>query len=95
MKIQETDRTYAIELTERQAKKLWKRDERTQEVYDVVSGRYSYPKSILMRICKIDNVREVNYDPMFGPVVYVRIENPATYQETLEKVKKEIAQYVR
>lgn len=93
LKISNTERVYCFELTERQARNILRRDERAIEHYDIVSGRYSYHGTLLDTLCKVEGVREVNHDPMFGPYVYVRIQEP--FDSVLQNVKNTLAKYVR
>ena len=96
LKISNTERIYCFELTERQYRKVLARDDRAMsrtERYDVVSGRYSYSGTLLDSLCKVPGVREVSHDPMFGPFVHVRVEEP--FEESIQKAKEVLAKYVR
>jgi len=97
MKVTETERSYCIEITKAQFSKLMDKDFNSLEKYDQVSGRYSYPATLCSVICKISGVREVTYDPMCSPAIFVRLESEdtAAMVRTLENVKREIALYVK
>ena len=96
VKATNTERTYCIDLTVRQARIMYARDERARERterYDVVSGRYSHSDTLADHVCKLPSVRGIQYDGMFGPAVYVTVEEP--FEQTVQEVKKAIAKYVR
>ena len=86
MKITETERTYAFEITQRQMLKLLKRD-------DV---NLHSRGTLLHRLLALPAVRQVEYDPMMGCVIFCRIEvEGQTIADLLDCVKKEIMRYVR
>lgn len=98
MKVIETERIYCIEITMRQMHKILDRDEAVERsIQRNPSFEHRYPGTLLNRLIKIDGVREVQHDPMFGTTVNVRVESedPQAMAITLEKVQKEIAKYVR
>ena len=69
------------------------KDDRSLERYDVVNGKYSYPNTLCSQVCKLDNVRNVAYDPMFGAGIFVTVTEP--FEETIQKAKQVVAKYVR
>lgn len=95
MKLIETERVYCFEITNRQMGTLMRKDRNSREVRSLTG--FSISDNLIYRVCLIPGVREVSYDPMYGPAVHVRVESedPTAMAETLEKTKREIAKYVR
>lgn len=89
MKITETARTYAFELTVKQYKKVMKRDEA------VLSSRSRNSGTLCGRLLGIEGVSEVVHEAMIGPIIFVRIDEPELCDFILEKAKDEIAKYIR
>ncbi len=88
MKVTETERSYAFEVTVSQFKKIVKRDDLSM---------YDYKKKRLITlICAIPHVREVNFDQMFGAVIFCRIEIEGVDIPTvLGTIKRTISRYAR
>lgn len=96
MKITITEKVYAFEMSTVQMRRLLRRDAVANERAYRESMRKSCragSNTLASVLLNIPSVREVEYDGMFGPCLWIRIEEPSS-QETLQKVEKAIEEYV-
>jgi len=96
MRVTLTEKVYCIEPSDSEMREILKRDRIANEHADRESMRKSHragANTLASLLLAIPGVREANYDPMFGPCIWVRIDIEESTDKTLIEAEKVIIAY--